>query len=145
MCWPWGGKRCKYERGCDKSAQGKTEFCKRHGGGKRCSWGQSGLGGQAVATCNKLAKGKLGLCASHTPQLDNLRTHGGSATGPVLDQAKMSINLGAFSLPEGRVHGGSLMAMMRRESSSVGPSKDVNKFGCFLEPGSTHSLPHEWV
>ncbi|KAK1366528.1 WRKY transcription factor [Heracleum sosnowskyi] len=174
-----GGKRCKYEGGCDKSAQGSTDFCKRHGGGKRCSWAQSGLGDQAVATCDKLAKGKLGLCASHTSQFDNLRTHGGSDTGPAapdlqaclskkttgmyaweIKHGKEPIQLqtpfldsylvedcrpSQFSLPEGRVHGGSLMAMMRRESGSVGPSKDDNEVGCSLEPGSSHSLPHEWV
>ena len=30
-----GGKRCSKE-GCPKSAQGATEYCKAHGGGKRC-------------------------------------------------------------------------------------------------------------
>lgn len=174
-----GGKRCKYEVGCDKSAQGSTDFCKRHGGGKRCSWAQSGPGGQAVATCDKLAKGKLGFCASHTSQLDDLRTHGDSATGPAVQdfQACLSKKItemyacenkhgnehmhlqtplsdcclvesyrpSQFSLPEGRVHGGSLMAMMLLESASVGPSKNDNEVGCSLEPGSSHSLPHKWV
>ncbi|KAL8095802.1 uncharacterized protein LOC141693180 [Apium graveolens] len=174
-----GGKRCKNEGGCNKSAQGSTDFCKRHGGGKRCSWAQSGLGGQAVATCDKLAKGKLGLCALHTSQLDNLRPHGGSATGPTLPDLQACLSkkttrmyacenkhgkepiqlqkplsdsylvedcgLSQFSLPEGRVHGGSLMAMMLRDSAGVGPSKDGNEVGCSLEPGSSHSLPHEWV
>ena len=36
-----GGKKCKSE-GCDKSAQGSTDFCKAHRGGKRCCWGQEG-------------------------------------------------------------------------------------------------------
>lgn len=163
-----GGKRCKYEGGCDKSAQGSTDFCKRHGGGKRCSW----------ATCDKLAKGRLGLCPSHTSQLDNFRTHGGTATGPTVQDFQACLsekttrmyacenkhgkehvhlqtppsdslveNCGTlqFSLPEGRVHGGSLMAMMRGDSARVGPSKDDNKVGRSWEPGSSHSLPHEWV
>ena len=31
-----GGKRCSVD-GCTKSAQGKTDTCIAHGGGKRCS------------------------------------------------------------------------------------------------------------
>jgi hypothetical protein len=47
-------KRCKQD-GCDKSAQGKTDFCKSHGGGKRCK--QDG--------CDKSARGKTDYCVSH--------------------------------------------------------------------------------
>ncbi|WOH06706.1 hypothetical protein DCAR_0626134 [Daucus carota subsp. sativus] len=162
-----GGKRCKHEGGCGKSAQGSTNFCTKHGGGKRCSWGQSGSGSKAVSPCDKLAKGKLGLCTSHTSQLDNLQLHGGSSFKKTAGmyafentRGKEHIHLqtpppdsclienhhpSQFSLPEGRVHGGSLMAMMRRDGANVGPSRYDNEAGCSLDPGSSHSLPHEWV
>jgi hypothetical protein len=32
-------KKCK-EQGCDKDSRGKTDFCKKHGGGKRCKEGE---------------------------------------------------------------------------------------------------------
>lgn len=51
-----GGKRCQFEN-CGKSAQGSTDFCKAHGGGTRCAWGQG--------ECDKFARGKSGLCTAH--------------------------------------------------------------------------------
>ena len=47
-------KRCTHE-GCTKGAQGKTEFCKGHGGGERC----------AKEKCTKSAIGKTKLCIEH--------------------------------------------------------------------------------
>ncbi len=47
-------KRCK-EQGCDNSARGKTDFCKKHGGGKRCK--EQG--------CDKSAVDKFDFCKSH--------------------------------------------------------------------------------
>lgn len=191
-----GGKRCKYE-GCDKSAQGRTDFCKGHGGGKRCSWGQSGLGGQAVSPspCDKFARGKSGLCASHSSQVDAIQMHVGGTLYPALKDLQactyenmkgiyvsgnkqadsitstgtvgtsmsygqkcipMQISLSdiclvenaslpQFSLPEGRVHGGSLMAMLRGSNTSTGESNNDQKVGSSLEPGTSHSTPHNWV
>ncbi|KAL5718699.1 hypothetical protein ACHQM5_011668 [Ranunculus cassubicifolius] len=152
-----GGKRCKSE-GCGKSAQGSTDFCKAHGGGKRCSWGQpgSGFGSKAAAPCDRFARGKTGLCASHSALVQDKRVHGGGTLGPTIHEsnpiihgemkgiANMHIdssssdwegfdstttypNQGplqfmppshlpiAAPVPEGRVHGGSLMAMLRRQ------------------------------
>ncbi|CAL5425713.1 unnamed protein product [Camellia sinensis] len=60
-----GSKRCKSE-GCGKSAQGSTDFCKAHGGGKRCLWGQPGSEfGQGDGLCNSFARRNTGLCTSH--------------------------------------------------------------------------------
>ncbi|CAH9132171.1 unnamed protein product [Cuscuta epithymum] len=80
-----GGKRCKFE-GCGKSAQGSTEFCKAHGGGKRCSWGQPGREfGIGDGPCNSLARGKMGLCASHGALVQDNRVHGGANIGVVVN------------------------------------------------------------
>jgi hypothetical protein len=49
-----GGKRCQQD-GCLKSAQGDTGFCKAHGGGKRCQ--EEG--------CTKSARGDTGFCVAH--------------------------------------------------------------------------------
>lgn len=76
-----GGKRCKFEN-CGKSAQGSTDFCKAHGGGKRCSWGLPGSEfDQGDGHCNSLARGKTGLCASHSALLQDRRVHGGATLG----------------------------------------------------------------
>ncbi|XP_057950496.1 uncharacterized protein LOC131145436 isoform X2 [Malania oleifera] len=182
-----GGKRCKHE-GCGKSAQGSTDFCKAHGGGKRCSWGQVGLGfgDQAAGPCDKFARGKSGLCASHSAQVEDMRVHGGDTLDSTLQNPKHSViekmkdpvsvgksltygiktlvsggnlvglndselrghgpqmismqisrhaNFGSekaapaqFSLPEGRVHGGNLMAMLRG-NSGIGSSSDMLETG----------------
>ena len=49
-----GGKRCN-EHNCDKSTQGKTDKCIAHGGGKRCN----------ETNCDKSALGKTDKCAAH--------------------------------------------------------------------------------
>ncbi|WOK97202.1 hypothetical protein Cni_G05910 [Canna indica] len=72
-----GGKRCKIE-GCRKSAQGRTDFCKAHGGGKRCSWGHPGLNpGACDRPCDRFARGKKGLCAAHSPLVEDHCVRGG--------------------------------------------------------------------
>ncbi|KAI3675870.1 hypothetical protein L1987_85466 [Smallanthus sonchifolius] len=75
-----GGKRCKSEN-CTKSAQGSTDFCKAHGGGKRCNWGGEGK-------CEKFARGKSGLCASHSSMVQEkeakMNKRGSLGIGPGL-------------------------------------------------------------
>lgn len=144
-----GGKRCKFD-GCGKSAQGSTDFCKAHGGGKRCSWGHSGSEfGQNDGPCNSFARGKTGLCASHSALVQDKRIHGGATLGPMIQDPKpksekmkeivnsemMNIDfmkstafdlkrfgegpsLAPVLIPEGRVHGGSLMAMLAGSSQT---------------------------
>lgn len=41
--------------GCPKSAQSKTNFCVRHGGGRKC----------AMEGCAKVARGRTSHCAAH--------------------------------------------------------------------------------
>lgn len=145
-----GGKRCKVEE-CGKSAQGSTDFCKAHGGGKRCLWGQPDSEmGKGDDVCNSFARGKTGLCASHSGLVQDKRVHGGATVGAIVHDAKpkkpekmkqivaagdmnvsvtssndsgwkyvASAQVGkinetspASTIPEGRVHGGSLMAIV---------------------------------
>jgi hypothetical protein len=51
-----GGKRCQYPEGCDKSARGQTMFCKAHGGGKRCQYPEG---------CDSSARGSTMFCVAH--------------------------------------------------------------------------------
>jgi hypothetical protein len=51
-----GGKRCQYQGGCGKSAQGATSFCRSHGGGKRCQYPDG---------CGKGAEGRTMFCRAH--------------------------------------------------------------------------------
>ncbi|KAK9280061.1 hypothetical protein L1049_013746 [Liquidambar formosana] len=192
-----GGKRCKHE-GCGKSAQGSTDYCKAHGGGKQCSWGQLGseIGGQAVGSCERLARGNSGFCAAHIGQMEDKRVHGVDTLGPTLQGPESSTsekikevvtfekrhadgtktagigqNLAGwggtdstgfghqmvpmhipavnnflvgqsgavlFSLPEGRVHGGGLMAMLRG-GIGVGSTSNI---GGPSEPGKSYP---SWV
>lgn len=116
--------------GCDKSAQGSTNFCKAHGGGKRCLWGHEGSDhGAGNTPCERLARGKNGLCVYHNPQVDENRVHGGfSVVSDALSQGDRPSNTetsrrSIFSHPmeaprrvaaladEGRVHGGNILSM----------------------------------
>ncbi|KAM7478942.1 hypothetical protein LguiA_027155 [Lonicera macranthoides] len=71
-----GGKRCKYEN-CGKSAQGSTDFCKAHGGGKRCNW-------VGERECEKFARGKSGLCMSHSSMVQDHDSNKKCMIGPRL-------------------------------------------------------------
>ncbi|KAK4791994.1 hypothetical protein SAY86_022429 [Trapa natans] len=82
-----GGKRCKYA-GCGKSAQGSTDFCKAHGGGKRCTWPEQ--------KCEKFARGKSGLCASHGNMALERETNRAGLIGPGLFQGLVSASSTSF-------------------------------------------------
>lgn len=157
-----GGKRCK-ELGCGKSAQGSTDFCKAHGGGKRCAWGQIGHGyGHREPACDKLARNKTGLCGTHGALVQDQCVHGGRLEpvvkpemNEVMDAGNTSLELvskatelcwsGGFGvdgaaqhamvgLPEGRVHGGSLMALLSKGQVNAGTATgmsgdDINTSG----------------
>ncbi|KAG8381211.1 hypothetical protein BUALT_Bualt06G0098600 [Buddleja alternifolia] len=168
-----GGKRCKFE-GCTKSAQGSTDFCKAHGGGKRCSWVGSGF------TCDKFARGKSGLCAAHSAQVQEKQmnesfemgstSHYSGSTMPTQMKGGFAANdwgttsigsigyghqlistaqesfmfgnacLDHMSLPEGRVHGGGLMAMLRGGTTFETTNNKQNGSG-----GNAGHLPHSWM
>uniref|UniRef100_A0ACD6AD63 Uncharacterized protein n=3 Tax=Avena sativa TaxID=4498 RepID=A0ACD6AD63_AVESA len=158
-----GGKRCIYA-GCDKSAQGSTDLCKAHGGGKRCSWGHPGSSlGVGGPPCDLLAKGKKGMCVHHNPLLDDDRIHGGqtlgafSITSSAVDRADHPSNTetsrrGVFMLPveapcqvpapvpEGRVHGGNIVAMFANSLSfgmnSTKDSEASTSAACNFKPAN---------
>ncbi|KAH6760536.1 WRKY transcription factor [Perilla frutescens var. frutescens] len=165
-----GGKRCKFDE-CPKSAQGSTDFCKAHGGGKRCCWGHLGSG---FGSCDKFSRGKSGLCAAHSAQVQEEENNDdftlvSALQGPSFSSSTLmndifapgasvpyhgttkeqgatsmcSIGFGHpqpqaalpfaaeqnlrvvnaswdnLSLPEGRVHGGSLMAFLGGATNRV--------------------------
>ncbi|XP_042412655.1 uncharacterized protein LOC122001794 isoform X1 [Zingiber officinale] len=113
-----GGKRCKFE-GCEKSAQGSTDFCKAHGGGRRCSWGQPGSNfGAGEPVCNKLARGKIVLCAAHSALVQDHRVRGGVILGSTTipyPVHHLTSQFG-FSAPEGRVRGANLIPTLASRS-----------------------------
>jgi len=121
-----------------KSAQGSTDFCKAHGGGKRCSWGlldsSFGIG---TEQCDKFARSKTGLCSAHSALVQDHCVHGGGTLGPVIqhfatdvkpddmevagvkvDPVSMQSKSPVVPLPEGRVHGGRLLALLSRGANS---------------------------
>jgi len=146
-----GGKRC-ISAGCDKSAQGSTDFCKAHGGGKRCTWGHPGSDlGAGGPPCDRLARGKKGMCVHHNPLLDDDRIYGGrtlaafsiTSSAATLDRQNHSSNTetrrhsvsmlpaeapGRVSgpVPEGRVHGGNIVSMFSNGLCSVEKSSNNN-------------------
>lgn len=83
-----GGKRCKFEN-CGKSAQGSTDFCKAHGGGKRCSWGEG--------KCEKFARGRSGLCASHSSLVQERETNKRGMIGRGLFRGLVSGSIDSLS------------------------------------------------
>ncbi|KAM3331140.1 hypothetical protein ACQJBY_027286 [Aegilops geniculata] len=133
-----GGKRCRFD-GCVKSAQGSTDFCKAHGGGKRCSWGLPDSGfGIGTEQCDKFARSKTGLCSAHTALVQDHCVHGGGTLGPVVHhfatdvkpdemEVAAAVKVDPVSmqseppLPEGRVHGGGLLALLSRGGNHTGP------------------------
>lgn len=134
-----GGRRCKFE-GCGKSAQGSTEFCKAHGGGKRCLWdggdsdspcdkfarGKTGLCAAHAAQAHDKrvhGNGTVGLKMKEV-MTGNPLQYTDNTVGdqhPTIWNGfdKLNVDVGqcdgcsaSASAPEGRVHGGSLMAML---------------------------------
>ncbi|CAD6251197.1 unnamed protein product [Miscanthus lutarioriparius] len=157
-----GGKRCHFA-GCGKSAQGSTDFCKSHGGGRRCSWGHPGSDlGSGGAPCDRLARGKKGLCDRHNPLVDDNSVHGGVSFGgfSIVSSAALSEGDGSprtetsmrsffmhtveapprhvvASAHEGRVHGGNFMPIMLDGGVGLGkkPADNVD---------ASTSVPRYW-
>ena len=144
-----GGKRCQ-STGCDKSAQGSTDFCKAHGGGRRCLWGHPGSDlGSGSTPCDRLGRGKKGLCDHHNPLVNDNSVHGGVSFGvfsmvsdalshgaspPSIGTSMHSFFLHPAEAPrrapasahEGRVHGGNFMPMLGGVSLGKKPANDCD-------------------
>ena len=133
------GGRVRQERA---RPQGSTEYCKAHGGGKRCNFG----GG-----CEKFARGRSGLCAAHgTLVASQQRRGGGGMIGPglfhgiVLSASAANMNSDYSSLGVSTVSdcGGSPEVATRRQGSSGGEDEVLeSNFGELLR---TCSLLHDF-
>ncbi|KAJ8553162.1 hypothetical protein K7X08_020555 [Anisodus acutangulus] len=156
-----GGKRCKFQ-GCGKSAQGSTDFCKAHGGGKRCSWRPPGPEfSQNDIPCNSDKRvhggGTLGAAildsTSQNPGKIKEIINADDVYNNVLtsiswksfgfNQASMPIVGSSSSVSEGRVHGGSLMAMLAggsRHSLNSSAGTVITS-----EPGKPFVTPKNWT
>jgi hypothetical protein len=140
-----GGKRC-HSAGCGKSAQGSTDFCKSHGGGRRCWWGHVGSGG---APCDRLARGRKGLCDRHNPLVDDNSVHGGVSFGCFSTLSEGGAETSFFmhtvddprhvapSAREGRVHGGNFMPFMLDGGVGLGKKPANNA-------DASTSAPRSW-
>ncbi|KAG8075644.1 hypothetical protein GUJ93_ZPchr0006g43037 [Zizania palustris] len=153
-----GGKRCQFAN-CSKSAQGSTDFCKAHGGGKRCLWGQPGCGLGDGSTCERFARGKKGLCVAHNALVEDSRVRGGRTIGAIALSDSTGAGAGGAShgtlpgtssntqqahnhvqkpVPEGRVHGGNIVAML-----AIASGMDYQKQLNFSAEASTSD--HNWL
>ncbi|KAL6888139.1 hypothetical protein ACP4OV_009165 [Aristida adscensionis] len=154
-----GGKRC-HSAGCTRSAQGSTDFCKAHGGGKRCLWGHPGSElGAGGSPCDRLARGKKGLCVQHNPLVDDNSVHGGrsfSSFSIISDSitqgdrpSSTETSMRSFfmhpmeaprrapsPIPEGRVHGGNILSMFA-DRTSLGKKPTNNA-------AASTSAPRNW-
>lgn len=137
-----GGKRCKSEN-CSKSAQGSTDFCKAHGGGKRCSWGQEGSthSGESFqdetwdffkSSCDRYAKGNLGLCAAHSALVQDQRVHG---TGTFRSTFPVGIETSPLS--------GQVPGSMHKEENFLSSFNASKQFGNGIEDDLENSSESE--
>lgn len=156
-----GGKRCQ-SAGCGKSAQGSTDFCKMHGGGRRCLWGHPGSDlGSGGTPCDRLARGKKGLCIQHNPLVDDNSVHGGVSFGafsiisdalsqgdrpPSTETSMHSVFMhhpvevprrAPASSHEGRVHGGNFMPIVLDGGVGLGKKPANNA-------DASTSAPRNW-
>lgn len=144
-----GGERCQFA-GCDKSAQGRTNFCKVHGSVKWCSWGsqaRSDIGSDA-ASCNRFSTGEVHTALVQDDRVHGGKTMGPPTSHKPAASEKMKVIVeegsslfcwnapehrefihpiipvkpGAISLPEGRVHGGGVMALLAK--GDLNPSEN---------------------
>ncbi|GJN19505.1 hypothetical protein PR202_gb06788 [Eleusine coracana subsp. coracana] len=137
-----------------------TDFCKAHGGGKRCLWGHPGSElGSGGSPCDRLARGKKGLCVQHNPLVDDNSVHGGLSFGAFsiisnplshgdgpssTETRRQSIFMHPVEaaprvsdpVPEGRVHGGNILSMFA-DGMSLGKKPTNNT-------EASTSAPRHW-
>ncbi|GJM90787.1 hypothetical protein PR202_ga07099 [Eleusine coracana subsp. coracana] len=137
-----------------------TDFCKAHGGGKRCLWGHPGSElGSGGSPCDRLARGKKGLCVQHNPLVDDNSVHGGLSFGAFsiisnslshgdgpssTETRRQSIFMHPAEaahrvsdpVPEGRVHGGNILSMFA-DGMSLGKKPTNNT-------EASTSAPRHW-
>ncbi|KAK2983629.1 hypothetical protein RJ640_023163 [Escallonia rubra] len=146
-----GGKRCSWTADpCDKFARGKSGLCASHGSQVQDGPLDRPLQGPQSCTAQKMKD----IFVSENNRAAGKGTstgfiHYGCQSVPRQIPAQESFPAehacsGHFSLPEGRVHGGSLMAMLRG-SVNFGPSNDSQLLGGTSDPRKSDPAPRSWV
>ncbi|XAR70231.1 hypothetical protein NMG60_11027019 [Bertholletia excelsa] len=161
-----GGKRCSWgqpgsefgqgDAPCNSFARGRTGLCTSHGAlvqDKRVHGGAT-LGGivedpkpgrsEKMKEVVNVEDMNVSITKVETSGLTMSGSSGFDWNQLGFPQARVSIGEGGLSsapvlIPEGRVHGGSLMAMLTGSSGS----KIV--FGDPLEPGKSYMMPRNWM
>ncbi|KAG1367722.1 hypothetical protein COCNU_14G001900 [Cocos nucifera] len=157
-----GGKRCSWGHvglnfgvgasPCDRFARGKIGLCNAHAAlvHDHCVHGGSTLG-SSVMQCPTLVKTeKMKDITVEEDVLSRIGEDGESFVGWYGSDVKNIMphliprQSGSVSLPEGRVRGGSLMAMM---ASSAGrrSNRTNQSVGGTTEQGASHPKMHRWV
>nr|GLL38905.1 uncharacterized protein LOC109189101 [Ipomoea trifida] len=146
-----GGKRCCWgELGsefgdqatapCDKFARGKSGLCAAHSAqviDKQIQSSAPVTPALQVPQSFTFGFAATGL-ATHPHALTN------PATPPQVNFLTHNAPVTQFSLPEGRVHGGGLMAMLIG-GNTAGTSKANQVGNAPSEPGKGYLIPHSWV
>lgn len=158
-----GGKRCKFEGCDKSAQGSTDFCKAHGGGKRCSWGHPSSEYGNGDEVCNMFARGKNGLCTSHGALVQDKQVHGGATLGTLVQDTVTSedmnvdinvttssrlagcgwqpfgVQLGSSSgrelsrVSEGRVHGGSLIALLARES---GESSDQ---------GKVNMMPKKWI
>ncbi|XP_072996570.1 uncharacterized protein [Typha latifolia] len=166
-----GGKRCKFDGCDKSAQGSTDFCKAHGGGKRCSWGQLGSDLGAGGPPCDRFARGKIGLCAAHIALVEDFSVHGGHSMGAVtteyrtpsmhsemenngdslLDRSGIHVmnfmqpavtpNSSLVSLPEGRVHGGSLMAILANSGSTGSHS------GSLGEPkrGKAYALPHNWL
>ena len=146
---------------CDKFARGKTGLCASHGAQVQDNRVHGGitldptLQGPIPGTAGKMKD----LVTAENMGAEVMMTTAGSGgnlgvnyfssagIGHSLERPTQDNGCPVqISLPEGRVHGGGLMAMLRGDIDSVGVGSGSNQaVGGSLEQGKSYTLPFGWM
>ena len=153
-----GGKRCSWghpgsEFGnqpggpCHSFARGKTGLCALHSGlvsDKRVHGGVNlGLIQDPKLSLPEKMKDVV-IAEEMNVDVVKMGSVVGTSAGRTCSVGEGNLSPAPVYLPEGRVHGGSLMAMLTA-SSGVGSSSSKGVVGGSSEPMKTYMMPHGWM
>ncbi|KAM4123268.1 hypothetical protein ACB094_01G146800 [Castanea mollissima] len=148
-----GGKRCSWghpgtEFGnqpggpCNSFARGKTGLCALHSGLVQDKRVHGGINLGLMVQDPKLSQPeKMKEVITEDMNVDVVKM--GSSIVTLAGRTDLNKPAPVF-LPEGRVHGGSLMAMLTG-SSGIGSSSSKGVVGASSEPTKTYMMPHGWM
>ncbi|KAK6947869.1 hypothetical protein RJ641_001342 [Dillenia turbinata] len=151
-----GGKRCSWgqpgsefgsplDGPCDKFARGKTGLCANHSAqvhDKRVH-GAGFVGAVVQDPLLNEAEKMKGFMSTENMMVDTMNRGSSAGWGtPSMLSGTLPVCLGGFSsVPEGRVHGGSLMAMLAGQSSLNCNIANVST----SEQSKSHQMPLNWM